>query len=106
MGERKEKNVLVIPIAFTSDHIETLAEIDIEFAEVAEKAGIKNFYRAPSLNDAEDFTQAQAHIVKDHLDNVDSTGECYSSQYRVKCPSCKNPMCRTILNPAASPSPQ
>jgi ferrochelatase len=33
-GKRGEKNVLVVPIAFTSDHIETLFEIGIEYAEV------------------------------------------------------------------------
>jgi ferrochelatase len=32
--------VLVVPIAFTTDHIETLYEIDIEYAEEAKEAGI------------------------------------------------------------------
>lgn len=96
----KEKNVLVVPIAFTSDHIETLAEIDIEFAEVAHKAGIENFFRAPSLNDNEDFTEAQAHIVKEHLEHVALTGQCHSLQYTSKCPTCVNPNCRSIVNPA------
>lgn len=97
---QEEENVLVVPIAFTSDHIETLAEIDIEFAEVAHKAGIKNFIRAPSLNDDELFTTAQAHIVKEHLAHVAATGECHSTQYTSKCPSCTNPNCRSIVNPA------
>jgi ferrochelatase len=33
--------VMAVPIAFTSDHIETLYEIDIEYAKEAEEAGIK-----------------------------------------------------------------
>ena len=37
------ESTLIVPIAFTSDHIETLSEIDIEFKEVAEKAGIKEY---------------------------------------------------------------
>ena len=97
---QQEENVLVVPIAFTSDHIETLAEIDIEFAEVAHKAGIKNFIRAPSLNDDEDFTKAQAHIVQEHLAHVAATGECHTLHYTSKCPSCTNPNCRSIVNPA------
>ena len=45
LGKKGEKNVLVVPIAFTTDHIETLHEIDVEFKEVAEQAGITNFRR-------------------------------------------------------------
>ena len=37
LGRQKHKNVLAVPIAFTSDHVETLFEIDIEYAEDAEK---------------------------------------------------------------------
>lgn len=32
--ERGKKNILLVPIAFTSDHIETLYELDIEYAQV------------------------------------------------------------------------
>lgn len=35
------RNVLVVPIAFTSDHIETLYEIDIEYKEEAEELGLR-----------------------------------------------------------------
>ena len=35
----QQKPVLVVPIAFTSDHIETLYEIDVEYAELAHKSG-------------------------------------------------------------------
>lgn len=34
LGKRGEKNVLVVPIAFTSDHVETLFEIDKEISHV------------------------------------------------------------------------
>ena len=40
-SKRGRKSLVVVPIAFTSDHIETLHELDIEFAEEAEKAGLK-----------------------------------------------------------------
>lgn len=32
--ERGKKNILLVPIAFTSDHIETLHELDIEYGQV------------------------------------------------------------------------
>ncbi|CAG8619010.1 13573_t:CDS:2, partial [Racocetra fulgida] len=37
LGEKGEKNILLVPIAFTSDHIETLFELDLEYAHEAEK---------------------------------------------------------------------
>jgi ferrochelatase len=42
--------LLVVPISFVSEHIETLQEIDIEYRELAEEAGIHNFHRVPALN--------------------------------------------------------
>lgn len=44
------KDLLVVPISFVSEHIETLEEIDIEYCEVAHEAGIVNFQRVPALN--------------------------------------------------------
>ncbi|XP_036070402.1 ferrochelatase, mitochondrial isoform X2 [Oryzias melastigma] len=49
--ERGKKNILLVPIAFTSDHIETLHELDIEYAQVlGEECGVENIRRAESLN--------------------------------------------------------
>lgn len=45
LAKRGRRSVVVVPVAFTSDHIETLHELDIEFAEEAEKAKLKyDFY--------------------------------------------------------------
>jgi len=96
LGARKRKNVLVVPIAFTSDHIETLHEIDIEYAELAHEVGIANFKRVPALNDDPLFIRALAEIVAEHLRN----GRLHSSQYKLRCPGCENAMCRSLLNPA------
>ncbi|MCS6846238.1 MAG: ferrochelatase [Anaerolineae bacterium] len=96
LGARKRKNVMVVPIAFTSDHIETLHEIDIEYAELAHEAGIANFKRAPALNDDPLFVRALAEIVAEHL----RVGRLHSSQYKLRCPGCENAMCRSLLNPA------
>jgi protoporphyrin/coproporphyrin ferrochelatase len=97
LGEKKRRNVLVVGIAFTSDHIETLHELDIEYGEVAHKAGITNFRRAPSLNGLPVFQDALAEIVFEHL----QAGEACSKQYGLRCPGCVNPQCRNILNPVA-----
>ena len=60
-------DLLVVPISFVSDHIETLQEIDMEFVEHAWKAGMTNLKRAPSLNDDPLFLDAMAGLVSHHL---------------------------------------
>ncbi|MBD3882786.1 ferrochelatase [Phormidium tenue FACHB-886] len=56
-------NLLVVPISFVSEHIETLQEIDIEYREVAEEAGIHNFQRVPALNTHPTFINDLAELV-------------------------------------------
>jgi ferrochelatase len=95
LGARGQKRVLVVPIAFTSDHIETLSELDREYGEVAHEVGITEYRRAPALNDRPRFLDALAEIVSEHL----HSGAAHSSQYPTRCAGCTNPQCRNILNP-------
>ncbi|KAJ2630602.1 hypothetical protein H4R22_002555 [Coemansia sp. RSA 1290] len=67
-GAHGYKSLVMVPIAFTSDHIETLFELDIEYGEVAEKAGITHYLRAEALNDHPPFVDTLATIVKEHID--------------------------------------
>ncbi len=90
LGSKGRKAVVVVPIAFTSDHIETLSEIDIEIQEEAHKSGIKHFVRAGALNDSKTFTNAMAHVVASHL----KANEKYSALYPIRCPGCTNDQCR------------
>ncbi|MDJ0519590.1 MAG: ferrochelatase [Trichodesmium sp. MO_231.B1] len=62
------KDLLVVPISFVSEHIETLQEIDMEYREVAEEAGISNFYRVPALNTHPVFINDLADLVVEALD--------------------------------------
>jgi ferrochelatase len=50
LGKNGVKKMLVVPIAFVTDHIETLEELDKELRETAEHAGVAEFRRAPGLN--------------------------------------------------------
>jgi len=61
------ENLVVVPISFVSEHIETLQEIDIEYREIAEKAGIHNFRRVPALNTHPLFIEALADLVDNAL---------------------------------------
>jgi protoporphyrin/coproporphyrin ferrochelatase len=98
LGTRGHRHLLVVPIAFTSDHIETLSELDREYGEVAHEVGITNYVRAPALNERPRFLDALAEIVRDHL----ASGEAHSTQYPLRCAGCTNPECRNILRPAVA----
>jgi ferrochelatase len=84
--------VLVVPVAFTSDHIETLSEIDIEYGDLARELGLTGFKRTPALNARPAFLDALADIVLGHM----ARGEAHSARYRERCPGCRNASCRTV----------
>jgi ferrochelatase len=66
-GKQGIHNVLVVPISFVSEHIETLYELDILYKKVAEDAGVTNFRRVPALNSDPSFIRALADIVEDAI---------------------------------------
>ncbi|KAG2185929.1 hypothetical protein INT43_002367 [Umbelopsis isabellina] len=88
-GEMGKKNLLLVPIAFTSDHIETLFELDIEYGKEAHESGVTGYKRSESLNDDPTFVQAMADIVKGHLD----AGQITSPLMALRCPACNNDKC-------------
>lgn len=51
----EQKPVMVVPIAFVSEHSETLVELDIEYRHLAEKSGVPVYTRVPALGCAPDF---------------------------------------------------
>jgi len=59
--------VLVVPIAFVSEHSETLVELDIEYRHVAEAAGVPAYVRAPTVDAREAFIAGLADLVQDAL---------------------------------------
>ncbi len=64
LGKQQQvKNLVVIPISFVSEHIETLEEIDQEYQEIAPEKGITNWKRVPALNLDPDFIHALKSVV-------------------------------------------
>jgi len=61
------KHLLIIPISFVSDHIETLFELDIEYRHVADKCGIQNYIVMKGLNDSQLFIEALKEIVTNEV---------------------------------------
>jgi len=61
---RDQIAVLLVPIAFVSDHIETLVELDIENRELAREVGVPGYFRARVPNDDPKFIAALASLVQ------------------------------------------
>jgi len=98
LAAQGHKHLLVVPIAFTSDHIETLSELDRDYGSLARRLGITHYRRVPALNDRPRFLDALADLVHGHL----VSGDVHSRQYPLRCGGCETPTCRTIVNPANS----
>ena len=64
LAAESRRHVLVAPISFVSDHVETLHEIDIEHREQARSLGIEDYRMVPGLNDSPRFIAALAELVR------------------------------------------
>ncbi|MDB2414358.1 ferrochelatase [Rickettsiales bacterium] len=62
---KEHKAVAVVPVAFVSEHSETLVELDIEYKELAEESGVLNYYRIPTLSIKFDFILALSKLCRD-----------------------------------------
>ena len=59
--------LLVMPIAFVSEHSETLVELDVEYRLLAEKIGVPGYFRVPAQNSDPAFIEALAGLVRRSL---------------------------------------
>jgi ferrochelatase len=64
LGEQGVHDLVVVPISFVSEHIETLEEIDIEYREIATESGVENFLRVPALDTDPTFINGLADLVQ------------------------------------------
>ncbi len=68
LGVDGVQELVVVPISFVSEHIETLEEIDIEYREIAEESGIHHFLRVPALDTDPTFITGLADLVVEALE--------------------------------------
>ena len=80
--------VIVVPIAFVSEHIETLVELDEEYYEVAHEVGVPLYLRAPALGTRAKFIDELARLTTDLLEGSDSILAARTTGCVVACPSC------------------
>jgi ferrochelatase len=78
------KHIVLVPIAFVSEHSETLVELDIEYKEIAEANGCKNYTRVPALGINEDFIKAMSELII-KKDNYKINEGLYPP--KIQCPS-------------------
>lgn len=69
LAEKGKKHLLIVPISFVSDHVETSFELDIEYREDAEKNNIENYIVMKGLNDSPTFISALKEITLNALNS-------------------------------------
>ncbi|MDP1625972.1 ferrochelatase [Parvibaculum sp.] len=58
------KSLIVVPIAFVSEHSETLVELDKEYGRLAKESGVPRYFRVPALGTEPHFIEALAGLVR------------------------------------------
>ena len=81
------KGVVVLPIAFVSEHSETLVELDIEYGHLAKECGVPFYVRVPTVDTHTAFIQALAELIGQALE---ASGPVSSAEEGRACPgSCR-----------------
>ena len=78
------KHIVLVPIAFVSEHSETLVELDIEYKELADKNGCKNYSRVPALGTNINFIKAMSNLIMNKQD-YNFNGDLFPP--KIQCPN-------------------
>jgi ferrochelatase len=81
LGREGVSRVVVVPISFVSDHIETLFELDQLYAGVAKEHGITNYHRARCFNGDPMFSQLLHSLLKESDGDVALLGNNYRMEF-------------------------
>ena len=57
------KNIIIVPIAFVSEHSETLVELDIEYKKIAEENGCKSYSRVPAIGVNQNYIKSMSELI-------------------------------------------
>lgn len=81
---RERKGLVIVPVAFVSEHSETLVELDLEGRELAHDVGVPRYYRVPALGVQGDFIKGLAGLVRSALERGPG---CQSGPGHRLCPA-------------------
>jgi len=73
---RDGKGVIVAPIAFVSEHSETLVELDIEYSELAANSGVVDYIRVPTVSTQPLFIEGLARLVLEAAQDGGTVNGC------------------------------
>ena len=83
---KEKKGIVIVPVAFVSEHSETLVELDIEYKKLAEKNGCAFYKRVPALGTEENFINGLAEFVLQPQTKGDFVSSITCPNKFVKCP--------------------
>jgi ferrochelatase len=81
---QEQTAILVVPVAFVSEHSETLVELDVEYRELAARLHVPGYFRAPTQNSDPGFIAALADLVRAARQR--GVGTCSAAGGRI-CPA-------------------
>ena len=83
---REKKGIVVVPVAFVSEHSETLVELDIEYKKLANKNGCSFYKRVPALGSEENFIKGLADLVLQPQTRGNFISSIMCPNKFIKCP--------------------
>ena len=83
---REKKGIVIVPVAFVSEHSETLVELDIEYKKLAEKNGCAFYKRVPALGVEENFIKGLSQLVLQQETRGNFVSSVICPNNYVKCP--------------------
>lgn len=93
LAHKGVETTVVVPIAFVSEHIETLYEIDVEFGDEAREAGIKNFIRVPAAGAHPRFIDVLENVTESYLARPHKGFTCHGNPDGECCSKLQNKQC-------------
>jgi len=83
---KEKKGIVIVPIAFVSEHSETLVELDIEYKKLAEKNGCAFYKRVPALGIEENFIEGLAELISQQGTRGNFVSSVICPNKYIKCP--------------------
>ena len=86
---KKQKIIIVVPVAFVSEHSETLVELDIEYRKLAEENGSRDYIRVPAVTTNQDFINSLKSSILQAGNDEKFTSSIKCLDKFKKCPRLK-----------------
>jgi ferrochelatase len=77
---KENQAIMIIPIAFVSEHSETLVELDIEYKELADEHGVPSYIRVPALGAHQKYSESLASMVRQLTTLPDGTATSHTGK--------------------------